>query len=114
MPISTAGRWSSASQCARAPGWPQTAMMMPHSSAPSPIPWDSPAELGARRGELQDGISGTGAPALRRLRLIHPQDFDCRRRDKDLAEGAHQFSGVLARAAAVAHLVELIEMAQLD
>src|SRR4051812_36939185 len=52
--------------------------------------------------------------ALRGRRLVHPQQLDLGRGAQDRAEGLHQVADVLARAAPVAHPLELVEARQLD
>jgi hypothetical protein len=65
---------------------------------------------------MQHGFVESAVPGcLRRLGAVDMQDLDRRRCGQHLAEGVHPVSGLLARPdAAVAELVELIELLQFD
>src|SRR5205823_11651943 len=61
-----------------------------------------------------DGVQALFPGGLRAL-SIDVQDLDPRRRGQHLAEGVHPVAGLLARPdAAVAELVELVELLQFD
>src|SRR4051812_20071669 len=65
--------------------------------------------------EWRDGCCGAAVRASDRLAAFgHAQDFHPGRSEQELAEVLHQAGNVLARVAAMAHPLELVEAVQLD